>query len=150
MSETTQALDVARLAIASLILPLILLVSVLMFVNGLWKIGLASLTLSALFSILLWSNLKRVLRDDPVDDERMRKINTHAAASSFWTVFNLGMISFIAHMMFGLDAASLPGTREQIVSAAPGLSVGTLFFLYIGFRAYYIKFGIDSKFWRLN
>jgi|GEM_PF-2255577 len=30
------------------------------------------------------------------------------------------------------------------------LGAGSIFPLYMSFRAYYIKFGIDSKFWRLD
>nr|EGQ40883.1 MAG: hypothetical protein J07AB56_01290 [Candidatus Nanosalinarum sp. J07AB56] len=127
-----------------------LLSSAIMFYNGRWRIGAAALILFLLFGYLSWMNVERILRDDPADDERMEKINTHAAASSFWTVFNLGMLSFIARMILGIGAGSLPGTKEQIVAAAPGLSIGILFVLYASFRGYYLKFGVDSKFWRLD
>ncbi|MFB6158963.1 MAG: hypothetical protein ABEJ95_04895 [Candidatus Nanohalobium sp.] len=150
MSDAKEFANIMRLGVASLILPLILLAPIVMFYAGRWKLGVAALILSGLFGFLAWMNVKRVLRDDPVNDERMKKVNTHAAASSFWTVFNLGMLSFIAHMMFGIDLSTLPGSREQIITAAPGLFIGYIFVLYMGFRAYYIKFGIDSKFWRLD
>ncbi len=78
------------------------------------------------------------------------KVNTHAAASSFWTIFNLGILSFIAHMIFGINLNTLPGSREQIITAAPGIFIGFITLLYFGFRAYYKNFGIDSKFWRLD
>jgi hypothetical protein len=80
----------------------------------------------------------------------MKKVNTHAAASSFWTIFNLGMLSFIAHMIFGITPETIPASREQIITAAPGLFIGFITLLYFGFRAYYKNFGIDSKFWRLD
>ena len=150
MSDTEDALNIMRLGVASLILPLILLASAVMFYAGRWKIGVAAMILSALFGYLAWMNVKRVLRDDPVNDERMKKINTHAAASSFWTIFNLGILSFIAHMIFGINLNTLPGSREQIITAAPGIFIGFITLLYFGFRAYYKNFGIDSKFWRLD
>ncbi len=150
MSDAEDALNIMRLGVASLILPLILLASAAMFYAGRWKLGVAALILSGLFGYLSWMNVKQVLRDDPVNDERMKKVNTHAAASSFWTIFNLGMLSFIAHMMFGFDLNSLPGSREQIITVAPGLFIGSITLLYFGFRAYYKNFGIDSKFWRLD
>ena len=150
MSDKGDALNVMRLGVASLILPLILLASAAMFYAGRWKLGIAALTLSGLFGFLAWMNVKRVLRDDPVNDERMKKVNTHAAASSFWTIFNLGMLSFIAHMIFGINLNTLPGAREQIITVAPGLFIGFITLLYFGFRAYYKNFGIDSKFWRLD
>jgi uncharacterized membrane protein len=150
MSDTEDALNIMRLGVASLILPLILLASAAMFYAGRWKLGVAALIISALFAYLAWMNVKRVLRDDPVNDERMKKVNTHAAASSFWTIFNLGMLSFIAHMIFGINLNTLPGSREQIIALAPGLFIGSITLLYFGFRAYYKNFGIDSKFWRLD
>jgi hypothetical protein len=150
MSDTEDALNIMRLGVASLILPLILLASAAMFYAGRWKLGVAALILSGLFGYLSWMNVKRVLRDDPVNDERMKKVNTHAAASSFWTIFNFGMLSFIAHMIFGINLNTLPGSREQIITAAPGLFIASMTLLYFGFRAYYKNFGIDSKFWRLD
>lgn len=150
MSDAEDALNIMRLGVASLILPLILLASAALFYAGRWKLGVAALILSALFGYLAWMNVKRVLRDDPVNDERMKKVNTHAAASSFWTIFNLGMLSFIAHMMFGINLNTLPGSREQIITGAPGLFIGSITLFYFGFRAYYKNFGIDSKFWRLD
>lgn len=150
MSDAEEAFNIMRLGVASLILPLILLASAAMFYAGRWKLGVAALILSGLFGYLSWMNVKRVLRDDPVDDERMKKVNTHAAASSFWTIFNLGMLSFIAHMIFGITLETIPASREQIITAAPGLFIGSITLLYFGFRAYYKNFGIDSKFWRLD
>ena len=150
MSETEVVFDIMRVGVTSLILPLMLLASAAMFYAGRWKLGVAALIISALFGYLAWMNVKRVLRDDPVNDERMKKVNTHAAASSFWTIFNLGMLYFIAHMMLGLDLSSLPGTREQIIRVALGLFMGLITLLYFGFRAFYKNFGIDSKFWRLD
>jgi uncharacterized membrane protein len=150
MSEAEDAFNIMRLGVASLILPLILLASAAMFYAGRWKLGVVALIVSALFGCLAWMNVKRVLRDDPVNDERMKKVNTHAAASSFWTIFNLGMLSFIAHMMFGITLETMPASREQIITAAPGLFIGSITLLYFGFRAYYKNFGIDSKFWRLD
>jgi hypothetical protein len=150
MSDAEDALNIMRLGVASLILPLILLASAALFYAGRWKIGVAALILSGLFGYLAWMNVKRVLRDDPVNDERMKKVNTHAAASSFWTIFNLGMLSFIAHMIFGITLETIPASREQIITAAPGLFIGSMTLLYFGFRAYYKNFGIDSKFWRLD
>ena len=150
MSDAEDALNIMRLGVASLILPLIILASAAMFYAGRWKLGVAALIISGLFGYLAWMNVKRVLRDDPVNDERMKKVNTHAAASSFWTIFNLGMLSFIAHMMFGITLETIPASREQIITAAPGLFIGSITLLYFGFRAYYKNFGIDSKFWRLD
>ena len=150
MSDAEDALNIMRLGVASLILPLILLASAGMLYAGRWKLGAATLILSSLFGYLAWMNVKRVLRDDPVNDERMKKVNTHAAASSFWTIFNLGMLSFIAHMIFGINLNTLHGGTEQVITAAPGLFIGFITLLYFGFRAYYKNFGIDSKFWRLD
>jgi len=150
MSGAKEFANIMRLGVASMILPLILLASAAMFYSGRWKIGAAALVISILFGYLTWMNVKRIKRDDTVNDERMKKINTHAAASSLWTVFNLGMLSFIAHMMFGFDLNTLPIGREQLVTAAPGLFIGGITLLYFGFRAYYKNFGIKSKFWRLD
>ncbi|MFB6214091.1 MAG: DUF2178 domain-containing protein [Candidatus Nanohaloarchaea archaeon] len=150
MSDAEDAFNIMRLGVASLILPLILLASAAMFYAGRWKIGVAALIVSALFGYLAWMNVKRVLRDDPVNDERMKKVNTHAAATSFWTIFNLGMLSFIAHMIFGITLETIPASREQIITSAPGLFIEFITLLYFGFRAYYKNFGIDSKFWRLD
>lgn len=149
MSNTEDTFKIMRLGVAYLILPLILLASAAMFYSGRWKIGTVALIVSVFFGYLAWMNVKRILRDDTEDDERMKKVNTHAAASSFWTVFNLGMISFIAHMMLGFGPDGFPVSKEQIIKAAPGLIIGSITLLYFGFRAYYRKFGIDSKFWRL-
>ena len=150
MSGAEEFANIMRLGVASMILPLILLASAVMFYSGRWKIGAAALVISIIFGYLTWMNVKRIMRDDPVSDERMKEINTHAAASSFWTIFNLGMLGFIANQVFGLGTNSFPGTREQIMTAAPGLFMGAIFILYMVFRAYYISFGLDSKFWRLD
>ena len=150
MSGAKEFGSIMRLGVASMILPLILLASAAMFYTGRWKTGAAAIVISIIFGYLTWMNVKRIMRDDPVSDERMKEINTHAAASSFWTIFNLAMLSFIAHLMFGLDLNTLPVGREQVVKAAPGLFIGAITLLYFGFRAYYKNFGIDSKFWRLD
>lgn len=150
MSEAKEFANIMRLGVASLILPLMLLASAVMFYSGRWKLGVAALIMSFIFGYLSWMNVKRTIREDPIDDERMDKINTHAAESSFWTIFNIGMISFIAHAIFGIKGSQLPGTKEQIVTAAPGLLLGSMFVVYMSFRAYYINFGVGSKFWRLD
>ena len=52
MSDAEDALNIMRLGVASLILPLILLASAAMFYAGRWKLGLAALILSVLFGFL--------------------------------------------------------------------------------------------------
>ncbi|EGQ43579.1 MAG: hypothetical protein J07AB43_15700 [Candidatus Nanosalina sp. J07AB43] len=150
MNELDKFAAVMRLGVASFIIPLLVLGSAAMFYAGRWKIGIAFLATTLFFGYLAWRNVQRVDREDNPRDERMERVNTHAAASSFWTVFNLGILLFLLHMSFGLTLNSLSLTADQIIQAAPGLFIGTMFILYMGFRAYYIKFGTESKFWRLD
>jgi hypothetical protein len=150
VSDVDKLAAVMRLGVASFIIPILLLGSGTMFYVGRWRIGMLFLGATLFFGYLTWRNVQRVDREDNPNDERTKELNTHAAASSFWTVFNLGVLLFLLHIAFGLTVESIPLTRDQVIQAVPGLFIGVMFGLYAGFRTYYKKFGTESKFWRLD
>ena len=150
MSDLDKLAAVMRLGVASFIIPILLLGLAAMFYAGRWKIGIVFLGATLFFGYLTWRNVQRVDREDKPNDERMKKINTHAAASSFWTILNTSILAILLYTSFEFKVESLKMTKEELLSAAPGVFIGVMLVLYAGFRAYYINNGVDSKFWRLD
>ena len=150
VSDLDKLTAVMRLGVASFIIPILLLGSAAMFYAGRWKIGALFLAATLFFGYLTWRNVQRVDREDKPNDERMKKINTHAAASSFWTILNTSILVILLYTSFGFTIESLPITKDELLSAAPSVLIGVMLVLYAGFRAYYINNGVDSKFWRLD
>ena len=87
----------------------------------------------------VYMNWKRLVSDEKIDDERMRQVNLKAGFSAFWTLIMVLMIWGILRVLL---VALTPLTDSMILDYDTLVLIFTGFASYLGFRAYYLKFGV--------
>jgi len=138
---------IMRIGVMAFVLPIWALATGFFVLEGMYVYA----GLMAFFGILMsyggYMNWKRISSDEKIDDERMKKINQRSSANAFWTVLNMAIIFSV---FGGLIIEFLPVTQTQLANFDASIILFTGFIAYFGFRAYYLKYGMVSEFWRFN
>ena len=147
MKDLKEAGHIIRIGVIAFVLPVWLLVTGLFLWNGNYIYA----GLMSFFSILMlygvYMNWKRITSDEKIDDERMKKVNWKAGFSSFWTMINAAILTGI-FQNFLVDI--LPISQTELVRYDVTLILAAGFVSYFAFRTYYLRFGLESDFWRLD
>lgn len=95
----------------------------------------------------VYMNWKRLASDEEIDDERMKKANQKAGFSAFWTMI---MVLVLWGLLRLLIVIFTPITESMILDYDTLILIFIGFASYLGFRAYYLKYGIENKLWKLE
>ncbi len=148
MSEKAWSLDdwsrVVSLAIA---IPTYLFSTGLFLSEG--KTGYAGLLIfGGLFMIAgIYMNWKRLASDEKIDDERMKQVNQKAGFSAFWTMI---IVLILWGLLRTLLVIFTPLTDSMVLDYDTLVLIFIGFASYLGFRAYYLHFGVENELWRID
>lgn len=95
----------------------------------------------------IYMNLKRLASDEKIDDERMKKVNQKAGFSAFWTMIMVLIVWGILRVLF---VVFTPLTESMILDYDTLVLIFIGFASYLGFRAYYLHFGVENDLWRID
>jgi len=90
----------------------------------------------------IYMNWKRLASDEKIDDERMRQINLKAGFSAFWTMI---FVLIFWGLLRTLLVIFTPLTDSMILDYDTLVLIFTGFASYLGFRIYYLKFGVEQN-----
>lgn len=90
----------------------------------------------------VYMNWKRLVSDEKIDDERMRQVNLKAGFSAFWTLI---LVLIVWGLLRTLLVIFTPLTDSMILDYDTLVLIFTGFASYLGFRAYYLKFGVKQN-----
>ena len=98
------------------------------------------LLFGGLFMVVgVYMNWKRLVSDEKIDDERMRQVNLKAGFSAFWT---LTFVLIVWGLLRTLLVIFTPLTDSMILDYDTLVLIFIGFASYLGFRAYYLKYGV--------
>lgn len=89
----------------------------------------------------VYMNWKRLASDEKIDDERMRQVNLKAGFSAFWTLI---MVLAVWGIFRALFVIFTPLTDSMILDYDTLVLIFIGFASYLGFRIYYLKFGVEQ------
>lgn len=95
----------------------------------------------------IYMNWKRLASDEEIDDERMKKVNQKAGFSAFWTMI---MVLILWGLLRLLLVVFTPLTESMILDYDTLALIFIGFASYLGFRAYYMHFGVENQLWRID
>lgn len=147
MSELREAGYVMRIAVTAFVLPIWSLATGFFLLEEMYLYAGLMLFFGSLMLYGVYMNWKRISKDKKIDDERMKQINWKSGANAFWTMINTAIIFSI----FGrLISRYIPVTRSQIATYDGTAILLTGLLVYFGFRVYYLRFGLENEFWRID
>ena len=147
MSDLKEAGHIARIGVAAFVLPIWLLVTAIFIWNGDYIYAGLMVFFSSLMFYGVYMNWKRLSSDETIDDERMKKANWKAGFSSFWTMINTAILAGIFQNFL---AGTFPVSQSELIRHDATFILAVGFISYFGFRTYYLRFGLESDFWRLD
>jgi uncharacterized membrane protein len=147
MSENDWSLnDWSRVVILATSIPIYLLSISSLLSRGQTVYGGVLLLFGGFFMAAgIYMNWKRLASDEKIDDERMRQVNQKAGFSAFWTMI---MALIVWGVLRVLLVALTPLTESMILDYDTLVLIFIGFASYLAFRAYYLNFGVENKFWR--
>ena len=148
MSEKDWSLeDWSRVVILAISIPVYLFSTGWFLLGG--KTGYAGIMLfGGLFMVAgVYMNWKRLASDEEIDDERMKQVNQNAGFSAFWTLI---MVLIFWGLLRVLLVVFTPLTESMILDYDTLVLIFVGFVSYLGFRAYYLHFGVENKLWRID
>jgi len=95
----------------------------------------------------IYMNWKRLASDEKIDDERMKQANQKAGFSAFWTMI---FVLIIWGLLRTFLVIFTPLTDSMILDYDTLALIFTGFASYLGFRAYYLYFGVENELWRID
>jgi heme/copper-type cytochrome/quinol oxidase subunit 2 len=136
-----------RIGVIAFVAPIMVLATGFFLWEEMYLYAAAMTVFLFLTGLGVYMNWKRLASDEKIDDERMKEINRRSGFNSFWTVINASVLLMIFD---GVIAGFLQVQRVFILKYDLSIVLALGFASYLGFRAYYLRYGLDSEFWRIG
>ncbi|MFB6241403.1 MAG: hypothetical protein ABEJ36_01200 [Candidatus Nanosalina sp.] len=136
-----------RIGVIAFVAPIMVLATGFFLWEEMYLYAAAMTVFLFMIGLGVYMNWKRLASDEKIDDERMQEINHRSGFNAFWTIINASALLTI----FDSFLARVFQVQELFVlkyDLATVLALG--FTSYLGFRTYYLRYGLDSEFWRLD
>ena len=146
MSDLDEFFTAFRIAIVLFVMPAWALATGFFLWEGMYLYVGLMIFFAGLTGYGVYRNFDRLMREDKLDDERMKTVNRRAGSSAFWTVLNTAILANIFSTFIGLGSELTQLWYRYDTAALIMLA----FTAYLGFRVYYMKYGIEADFWNLK
>jgi hypothetical protein len=142
-----EAGHVIRIGTMAFVLPIWALATGFFVWEGMYLYAALMLVFGAMMGYGVYMNWKRIASDEKIDDERMQRINWKSGANAFWTVINAAIIFGI---FGGFIAGYIPISQAELARYDSTIILWTGLIAYFGFRTYFLRYGLENEFWRID
>lgn len=147
MSGKDEIFTVFRISVVLFVLPAWMLATGFFIWERMYLYAALMVFFASLAGYGVYRNFDRLLREDKLDDERMKRINWKSGSSAFWTMLNTSLILTIFPELF-TSVLKIGRSSFNRYSLTAVVAVG--FISYFAFRAYYLRYGLENEFWRFE
>ncbi len=136
-----------RSAVIVFVLPAWMLATGFFIWEGMYLYAVLMIFFACITGYGVYRNFDRLLREDKVDDERMKQVNRKSGSSAFWAMLNTSLILMVFPELF-TSVLKIGRTTFNSYSLPSVVTIG--FISYFVFRAYYLRYGVENEFWRFD